>query len=104
MLDPGALPVTDAVEPYARRWAVEEAFCLTKRLLGPSSLRSGAWNTIALPVWATWLLSGVRVALADAGAEELDRPLDAISLAMVYRGLSHFTGAFQRGEAADPVA
>jgi hypothetical protein len=23
---------------------------------------------------------------------------------MVYRGLSHFSGAFQRGEATDPVA
>lgn len=30
--------------------------------------------------------------------------MDAISLEMVYRGLYHFTGAFQHGEAADPVA
>jgi hypothetical protein len=102
--DPGVLPVADVVALYARRWQVEEAFLLTQRLLGLSYLWSGAWNAIALQVWATWLLYGVLVDLSDAVAEELDQPLDAISLEMVYRGLYHFTGAFQRGEAADPVA
>jgi hypothetical protein len=37
-------------------------------------------------------------------AEELDQPLDALSLEMAYRGLHHFAAAFARGEATDPVA
>lgn len=104
VLDPRVLPVAGVVDLYGRRWKVEEAFCLTKRLLGLSYLWSGAWNTIALQVWTTWLLYGVLVDLSDAVAAELGQPLDAISLEMAYRGLYHFTGAFQRGEAADPVA
>jgi hypothetical protein len=57
-----------------------------------------------MQVWATWLLYAVLVDLTDAVAEELDQPLDALSVERVYRGLDHFTGAFQRGEAIDPVA
>jgi hypothetical protein len=36
VLDPQGLPAADVVELYARRWRVEEAFLLTKRLLGLS--------------------------------------------------------------------
>jgi hypothetical protein len=104
VLDPQVLSAADVVDLYGRRWRIEEAFLLTKRLLGLSYLWSGAWNAIAMQVWATWLLYGVLVDLADAVAEELDQPLDALSLEMVDRGLSHFTSAVQRGEATDPVA
>jgi hypothetical protein len=104
VLDPQALTAADVVDLYARRWKIEEAFLLTKRLLGLSYLWSGAWNAIALQVWATWVLYGVLVDLSDAVAEELDEPLDALSLEMVYRGLYHFTVAFQAGTATDPVA
>ena len=44
------------------------------------------------------------VDLTDAVAEELEQPLDALSLEMAYRGLYHFSVAFQRGAATDPVA
>lgn len=64
---------------------------------------TGAANGLQLRVWATWLLYAVLVDLSDAVAEELSRPLDQIPLEMVYRGLYHFCGAFQRGEATDPV-
>lgn len=104
VLDPDLLSVADVVDLYGRRWRIEEAFLLTKRLLNMSYLRSGAHNALALQVWATWLLYGVLVDLTDAVAEELDQPLDALSIEMVYRGLYHFTSAFQRGEASDPVA
>jgi hypothetical protein len=104
VLDPTILSTADVVDRYARRWRLEEAFLLTKRLLGMSYLWTGAWNGIALQVWATWLLYGVLVDLTDAVAEELDQPLDALSLEMVSRGLSHFTVAFQAGQATDPVA
>jgi len=101
--DPQVLSAAEVVDLYARRWRIEEAFLLTKRLLGLSYLWSGAFNAIALQVWASWLLYAVLVDLTDAVAEELDQPLDALSLEMVYRGLYHFTVAFQRGDATDPV-
>lgn len=104
VLDPQVLAVADVVDLYARRWRIEEAFLLTKRLLGLSSLWSGAYNGLAMQIWATWVLYAVLVDLTDAVAEELDQPLDALSVEMVYRGLYHFTSAFQRGEATDPVA
>ena len=104
VLDPQALPAADVVDLYGRRWRIEEAFLLTKRLLGLSYLWSGAFNAIELQAWATWLLYAVLVDLTDAVAEELNQPLDALSIEMVYRGLYHFTVAFQRGEATDPVA
>jgi hypothetical protein len=103
-LDPQLLPAADVVDLYGRRWRIEEAFHLTKRLLGLSYLWSGAFNAIALQVWATWLLYAVLIDLTDAVAEELDRPLDALSVEMVYRGLYHFSAAFQAGTATDPVA
>lgn len=104
VLDPAVLSAADVVDLYGRRWRIEEAFLLTKRLLGLGHVWSGAHNAVALQVWATWLLYGVLVDLADAVAEELDQPLDAMSLEMVYRGLYHFTVAFQAGTATDPVA
>ena len=104
VLDPQLLTVTDVVDLYDRRWKIEEAFLITKRLLGLSYLWSGAYNAIALQVWSTWLLYAVLIDLSDAIAEELSLPLDAMSLEMTYRGLYHFTSAFHRGEAADPVA
>jgi hypothetical protein len=104
VLDPQILPAGAVVDLYARRWRIEEAFLLTKRLLGLSYLWSGAYNGIALQVWATWVLYAVLVDLTDAVAAELDQPLDALSVEMVYRGLYHFTVAFQAGTATDPVA
>jgi hypothetical protein len=104
VLDPDRLSAADALDLYARRWRIEEAFLLAKRLLGLAYLWTGAANGIQLQVWATWLLYAVLVDLSDAVAEELDLPLDRISIEMVYRGLYFFTGAHARGEARDPVA
>lgn len=104
VLDPTVLPPADAVDLYARRWRIEEAFLLVKRLLGLAYLWTGAVNGIQLQVWATWLLDAVLVDLSDAVAEELDVPLERISLEMVFRGLYFFCGAHARGEADDPVA
>lgn len=104
VLDPSVLSATDVVDLYARRWKIEDAFLLVKRLLGLSYLWNGAFNTIQLQVWATWLLYAVLIDLSDAVAEELNLPLDRISVEMVYRGLYHFTVAYFKGQANDPVA
>jgi hypothetical protein len=104
ILDPDALSLPDVVDLYSRRWDVEAAFLLVKRLLGLSYLWTGAHNGIAMQVWATWLLYAVLVDLADAVADSLGVPLERVSLEMVFRGLYFFCLAAARGEAADPVA
>jgi hypothetical protein len=71
--------------------------------LGLAYFWVGSVNGVELQVWATWLLYAVLVDLTDAVAEVLQRPFDALSLEMVYRSLYFFTGAYQRGEATDPV-
>lgn len=88
---------------YRRRWRIEEAFNTVKRLLGLSYLWTGSINGVKLQVWATWLFYAVLVDLGDAIAEELTLPFERISLEMVYRGLYHFSVAYDKGKATDPV-
>lgn len=103
-LDPTVLPAADVAELYERRWRIEDAFSLVKRLLGLSYLWTGAANGIELQVWATWLLYAVLIDLCDQIAEVKGLPLDRISVELVYRGLYHFTVASAAGTATDPVA
>ncbi len=86
-----------------RRWRIEEAFSVVKRLLGLAYLWVGAEHGIHLQLWATWLLYAVLIDLTDAVAQELDVLFEAVSVEMVFRGLYHFTMAYQRGEADDAV-
>ncbi len=104
VLDPNLLPAEVVVALYRRRWRVEDAFLIVKRLLGLAYLWVGSENGIQLQVWATWLLYAMLVDLSDAVADELNVPFDAISVEMVFRGLYHYTYAYQRGEVSDPVA
>jgi hypothetical protein len=60
-------------------------------------------NGIQLQIWGTWLFYAVLVDLGDAVASELSLPFDSISLEMIYRGLYHFSVAYQKGKATDPV-
>lgn len=103
VLDPAVLPAFVVADLYRRRWRIEEAFLIVKRLLNLSYLWTGSINGVLLQVWATWLFFAVLVDLGDAVAEELMLPFDRISLEMVFRGLYHFTQAYARGEATDPV-
>lgn len=50
-----------------------------------------------------WLFYAVLVDLGDAVADELSLPFDRISLEMVYRGLYHFSVAYDKGKADDPI-
>ena len=43
------------------------------------------------------------VDLGDGLADELYVPFDQISLEMIYRGLYHFSVAYQKGITTDPV-
>lgn len=104
VLDPEVLPPYVVMDLYARRWRIEEAFHLVKRLLGLAYLWTGSLNGIKLQIWATWLMYAVLVDLSDAVAEAVQLPVDRISMEMVWRGLYHFNQAYNRGLAIDPVA
>lgn len=103
VLDPILLPPYVVADLYRRRWRIEEAFYVVKRLLGLSYLWTGSINGVKLQVWATWLFYAVLVDLGDAVADELSLPFDRISLEMIYRGLYHFSVAYDKGKADDPV-
>jgi hypothetical protein len=83
---------------------MEDAFNVVERLLSLAYFWSGSSNAVQVQVWATWILYAVLVDLTDAVAEMLDKPFQALSMEMVYRGLYHFTQAYHRGIADDPVA
>jgi hypothetical protein len=102
-LDPTRLPVPLVLALYGQRWRIEEAFLQVKRLLGLAYLWTGAANGLLLQLWATWLLYAVLLDLCDAIAEELDLPLERISIEMVYRSLYFFVGAYHRGEATELI-
>ena len=101
--DPAVLPVVVVVDLYRRRWRIEEAFFIVKRLLNLSYLWTGSVNGVLLQVWSTWWFYAVLIDLGDAVAEERQLPFERISLEMVFRGLYHFSRAYERGEADDPV-
>jgi hypothetical protein len=103
-LAPERLPASYVAGLYAQRWRIEEAYAIVKRLLGLAYFWTGSENGVRLQLWATWLLYAVLLDLTDAVAEHLNRPLAALSVEMTYRGLYHFTVAYQQGKAADPVA
>jgi hypothetical protein len=103
VLEPEVLPPYVVADLYAKRWRIEQAFNIVKRLLGLSYLWTGSINGIKLQIWATWLFYAVLMDLGDAVADELALPVDRISLEMIYRGLYHFSVAHQQGLSDDPI-
>jgi len=104
VLDPTQLPPYVVADLYARRWQIETAFNLVKRLLGLSYIWTGSLNGVKLQIWATWLFYAILLDLADAVADQLELPTDAISVEMLLRGFYHFNQAYAQGKAADPIA
>jgi len=103
VIDPRILPAWVVADLYRRRWRIEEAFFIVKRVLNLSYLWTGSENGVLLQVWSTWLFFAVLVDLGDAVANEMELEFDRISLEMLLRGLYHFSVARQRGLADDPV-
>jgi hypothetical protein len=103
VVDTTTLPPEFVADLYRRRWRIEEAFLIVKRLLNLAYLWTGSQIGILLQVWSTWLFYAVLIDLGDQVAEALNKPFDTISLEMVFRGLYHFSQAYKRGEATDPV-
>lgn len=101
--DAQRLPPAVILALYVQRWRIEDAFNTVKRLLGLAYFWTGALNGILVQLWPTWLLFAVLVDLTDDVAQLIDLPFQAISLDMVFRGLYHFTFAYQHGLADDPI-
>ncbi|WP_309745266.1 hypothetical protein [Chamaesiphon sp. OTE_20_metabat_361] len=135
VLDPNALSPQQVCDLYRRRWRIadalrsgfptmeahqaEDAFLLTKRLLGlaylwvagsnADALRSGFpimeahQAGVQIQIYATWIFDVVLLDLCEDVAVALRQPLDRISVEMVFRSLYHFSRARQFGRASEIV-
>jgi Transposase DDE domain len=98
VLEPKKLSTQEVCQLYRKRWRIEEAFLLAKRLLGLSYLWVGGSNGVEIQLYATWLFYAVLSDLCVQVAQALDEPLEQISVEMVFRSLYHFSRAIDRGE------
>jgi hypothetical protein len=98
VLDDKQLSARQVCAVYRQRWGVEDAFLLTKRLLGLSYLWVGSRNGVEIQVYATWLFYAVLVSLCAEVAAALHEPLERISVEMVFRSLYHYSRAIEMGE------
>jgi hypothetical protein len=97
VLDPQCLTVVEVVALYDARWSVETAFLLIKRLLDLAYVWVGSLNGVKLQVFATFLFYAILIDLCDDVANQLDVPLEQVSVEMVYRGLYHYVTAVDQG-------
>lgn len=93
VLDPQILSTAQVCDLYRRRWRIEDAFCLTKRLLGLAYLWVEDSNGVEIQIVATWIFYAVLNDLCTQVASALRQPLETISLEMVFRGLYHYSQA-----------
>lgn len=103
VLDPTRLSPQQVCDLYRRRWRIEDAFLLTKRLLGLSYLWVGGSNGVQIQLYSTWIFYIVLMDLCAQVALALRQPLERISVEMVFRSLYHFSRARQQGRATDLV-
>jgi hypothetical protein len=92
------LSARQVCELYRRRWRIEDAFALTKRVLDLAYLWTGSTNAVQLQIYATLIFYAVLLMICQQVAEVLGEPLERISVEMVFRALSHYGRAVQRGE------
>ena len=93
VLDPQLLSAAQVCDLYRRRWRIEDAFCLTKRLLGLAYLWVEDSNGVEIQIVATWIFYAVLNDLCTQVAAALHQPLETISFEMVFRGLYHYSQA-----------
>jgi hypothetical protein len=103
VLDPHRLTPEQVCELYRRRWRIEDAFALTKRLLGLSYLWVADRNGVEIQIYATWIFYLLLNQLCAEVAWGLQLPLERISMEMVFRGLYHYAHAYLTGEASRVV-
>lgn len=93
VLDPQKLSAQQVCDLYRCRWQVEDAFLLTKRLLGLAYLWVGGRNGVQIQLYATWIFYAVLNDLCVDVSVALAQPLERISMEMVFRSLYHFAQA-----------
>jgi DDE family transposase len=103
VLRPEQLSARLVCELYRRRWRIEEAFLVTKRLLGLSYLWVGTSNGVEIQVYATWIFYAVLVDLCAEVSQALQQPIEKISVEMVFRSLYHYSRAVDRGDNSTAV-
>lgn len=103
VLSPEDLSPQEVCELYRRRWKIEEAFLLTKRLLGLAYLWVGHSNGVQIQVLATLIFYTVLNHLVGEVAVALNQPKDKISVEMVFRSLYYVAKSIERGENPDTI-
>lgn len=104
VVDPQMLSGQQICELYRRRWRVEDALLLTKRLLGLAYIWVGDTNGVQIQILATCIFYAVLNKLCIDVAVALNQSLDLISTEMIFRSLYRFSQAVIRGEASDVVS
>jgi hypothetical protein len=98
VLDPTQLSARHICELYRRRWRIEDAFWVTKRVLDLAYLWKASANGVQLQLYATFLFYLVLLNVCQQVAESLNEPLEQISVEMVFRAFYHYSRALTRGE------
>ena len=103
VLDPQQLSARQVCELYRRRWRIEEAFALTKRVIDLAYLWTGSTNAVQLQIYATLIFYAVLLSICQQVAEAVGEPVERISVEMVFRAFYHYSRSVQCGEADDLV-
>jgi hypothetical protein len=103
VLDPQVVSARQVCELYRRRWRIEDAFALTKRVLDLAYLWTGSTNAVQLQIYATLIFYAVLLTICQQVAQALGEPLERISVEMVFRALYHYGQAVQHGEYDDLI-
>jgi len=85
VLDPQVLSARQVCELSRRRWRIEDAFALTKRLLDLAYVWTGSTNAVQLQIYATLIFYAVLVTICQQIAQALGEPLARIAVEMVFR-------------------
>jgi DDE family transposase len=103
VLDPAQLSARQVCDLYRRRWRIEDAFLVTKRVLDLAYLWKASPNGIQLQLYATLLFYLVLLNVCQQVAHSLNEPLEQISVEMVFRAFYHYSRALTRGETLELV-
>ena len=82
-----------------QRWRIEEAFLLTKRLLGLADLWVGGVNGVQIQLYSTLIFYAVLMDITQQVAVALRQPLERIAVEMVFRSFYHCSRARQQKRA-----
>jgi len=103
VLEPTRLSARQICELYRRRWRIEDAFLVTKRVLDLAYLWKASPNGVQLQLYATCLFYLVLLTVCQQVAQSLNEPLEQISVEMVFRAFYHYSRARTRGETLELV-